>query len=67
MDPFELYTSKEAIYHETGFTRSQSQGYYKLIDNIQKLGNMISKSKQELKRVISQNYQISDPPQEEKS
>ena len=54
MDPFELYTSKEAIDHETGFTRSQSQGYYKLIDNIQKLGNMISKSKQELKRGPSQ-------------
>ena len=46
MDPFELYTSKEAINNETGFTRIQYLGYYKLIDYIQKVGNIISKSKQ---------------------
>ena len=63
MDPFECHTFKEAIDHETGFTRSQPQGYYKLIKNIQRVGNLISKTKQELKRGPRQTAQITETTQ----
>ena len=42
MDPFEYYTFKEAIDNENGFTRSHTQVYTKLPDNIQGKDNMIS-------------------------
>ena len=49
--------------HETGFTRSQTQGYYKIINNIWRVGNLIPKSNQESKRVPRQTAKISETPQ----
>ena len=65
MDPFEFYNFEAAIYHETGFTRIQPQGYSKLPDNIRRQGKLISKPKQESKRVPIQAAQINNPPQGE--
>ena len=67
MDQFESYTLEEAINHETGFTRSQPREYYKLIDNIHRVGNLISYSKLELKRVLMHATQIYELPQGGKS
>ena len=63
MDPFECFTFKEAIDHETGFTRSHPQGYHTLIQNIQMVGKLIYNYKLELKRVPRQTAQITDPIQ----
>ena len=41
IDPFECFTFEEDINHETVFTKIQPQGYYTLIDNLQKVGNLI--------------------------
>ena len=56
----------EAINHETIFTRSQPQGHYKIFKNIRRVVNLISKSKQESKRVPSHIAEISDPSMEGK-
>ena len=53
MDQLKYYTLEEDIDHETSFTRIQPQGHYKLIDNLQRVGNLISNSKIELKRKIN--------------
>ena len=53
----------EDIDNETGFTRSHPQGYYKLINNLQRLGNLILQPTQELKRGPRQRAQIIEPPQ----
>ena len=63
MDLFECHAFEEAIDHETGFTRSQPQGYYKLFNNLQWVGNLILNSRIELNRVPIQTAQIDDPPQ----
>ena len=62
MDQFECYTFKKAIDNESRFTRIQPQGYYKLIDNIQRVGNLISNSKLELDRGPRQTSQMNEPP-----
>ena len=41
MDPFECRIFREAIGHEMGFTRSHPRGYYTLINNLQRLMNLI--------------------------
>ena len=64
---FECYIYEEAIGHETEFTRSQPQGYYRLINNIKRVGNLIYNYKLELKRVPSNIAQISQPPQRVKA
>ena len=46
MDLFECCIYEEAIGHITGFTRNHTQGYYKLFDNLQRAGKMISNYKQ---------------------
>ena len=51
MYQFECYTFEEATDQETGFTRIQPQGYYKLIDNLQRLYKMIYNYKLSFKRV----------------
>ena len=38
---FECQKFEEAVNNETVITRSQPQGYYKLIDNLQRVGNLI--------------------------
>ena len=43
LGPFESFTFKKALNHETRFTRCQPQGYYKLIKNIQRVGILIYK------------------------
>ena len=63
MNPFKLYTFKEDIDHEIGFTIIQPQGYYKSIDHMQRVGNLISNSKIVLKKVPRQTAQIVKPPQ----
>ena len=63
MDPFECFTFKEAIDHETGFTRSHPQGYHTLIHNIQMVGNLMYNYKLELKRVTGQTDKFTDPIQ----
>ena len=67
MEHFEQHTFKEDINHENGFTRIQPQEYYTLIDNLQRVGNLIPKSKQEFKRVPRQTYKIARPPQGEET
>ena len=63
MDQFEYYTFKKAINNKYGFTIIKPQWYYKWIDNIQRVGNLISDSKLELERVPRQTSQINEPPQ----
>ena len=63
MENFEQQTFNVVQIHENGFTRSQPQGYYTLIDNLQRGGNLITKSKQEFKRVPRQTNKIARPPQ----
>ena len=63
MDQLKYYTLEEDIDHETSFTRIQPQGHYKLIDNLQRVGNLISNSKIELKRFPRQTTKIADPHQ----
>ena len=63
MDLFECNTANMAINNETCFTRSQYQEYYKSINNLHRVGNLISNSKLELKRVPSHDSQITEPPQ----
>ena len=63
MDHFECYTFEEAIHHETSFTRSKPQEYYILIDNILRVGDLISNSKLGLKMGPKQTAQIADPLQ----
>ena len=63
MDLFECYTFEEAIINETGLTISQPQGYYKLIANIQRVGNLISNYKPYLKRGTSHTEKIAETPQ----
>ena len=63
MEPFECHTFEEAIDHKTDFTRSQTQRYYKLIDNLQSVGNLIYNYKIELKRDPRHTAQIDEPPQ----
>ena len=46
MDPFECYNFDEAVDNETGFTKSQTQGYCKVTDNLRRADNLIYKSKQ---------------------
>ena len=67
MDPFRCYTYEGAAGHEKGFTRSQPQGYYRLINNIQRFGNLIYNYKLKLKSVLRHNSKIYDPPQGGKS
>ena len=66
MTLFEYYTSKEAIDRATSFTISQPQKYYKLIDNIRRVDNLILKCKQELKTGPRYTAQIAEPPQSAK-
>ena len=63
MDPFECYTFKETIGHEMGFTKIQPQGYSILINNLQRVCNLIYDSKIELKRGSMQTDKIADPTQ----
>ena len=63
MDPFDCYNYKEAIGHEMGFTIIEHQGYSRLIDNIQRIGKIISNTKLELKRGRRQTAQIAEPLQ----
>ena len=63
MDPFKCYTYEEAIGHETGITRIQPQGYYRLIENLQRVGKLISNINLELKRVLGQTAHVSELPQ----
>ena len=67
MDPFKLYTYNEDIGHETRFIRSQPQGYYRRINNLQRLGNLIYNYNLELKKDPRQTAQIVEPPQGGKS
>ena len=67
MCPFECYIFEEAMDHETDFAGIHTQGYYKLTDNIWRVGNMISKSKQESKQDPRQTAQISNPSKGEES
>ena len=67
MDPFECYTFKEAIDHKTCFTRSQPQGYYRFINNLKMVGNLLYNYNLELNRGPRQIAQISEPPQGGKS
>ena len=62
IDPFECHIFEEAIAHEMDFTRSQPQGYYKLINNLKRVSNLVYHYKIELKRVPRQTSQIADPP-----
>ena len=62
MDTFECYTFDGAINKKIVFTRSQYQGYAKLLINIWRQGKLIFKDKQEPKRGLSQTDQISKPP-----
>ena len=41
MDPFKCYTYEESIGHETGITIIKPQGYYRLIENLQRVGKLI--------------------------
>ena len=45
MEPFKIYTFGEVINNETFLTRIQPQWYYKLIENLQRVGSLISNSK----------------------
>ena len=63
MGPFKCYTFDEAIDHETIFTRSHPKGYYELIDNLHRVGNLIYKYKQELKMVQRNIAKIAESPQ----
>ena len=60
---FECYIYEEAIGHETEFTRSQPQGYYRLIKNLYGVGSLIYNYKLEFNRSPIQNAQIYDPHQ----
>ena len=60
---FECHKFEEAVNNETVITRSQPQGYHKLIDNIQRVGNLIQKYKQELNRVPRNTDQNTKHPQ----
>ena len=64
MDPFECHNFEEAIYNKIIFTRIQTQGYYKLIYNMQRVGNLISNNKLEFKRVPRQTAKTTELPQE---
>ena len=55
--------TEEAIGHKTVFTRSMPQGYPKLIDNLQRVGKLITQSKQDLKRGSMQTAKTTDSPQ----
>ena len=63
MEPFKCYTYKEAISNEMGFIRIQPQVYSRLINNLQRVGNLIYKYNLELKRDPRKTAQISEPPQ----
>ena len=63
MGPFECYTYKEAIGHETGFTRIQPQEYSRLNNNLQWVGNLIYNYNLEFKRGQSQTAKIDEPNQ----
>ena len=63
MDPFKCYAFDYSICHETDFTRSQTQGYYRLINNIHSVGKLLSYYKIELKRVPRHTAQIYEPTQ----
>ena len=67
MDPLDCYTFEEEIDNKNSLTRSQPKRCYKLIDNLRRVGNLISKYKQKSKRAPSQTSQISDPPQGNKA
>ena len=67
MDPFECYTYKEDIGHETVLIRIQPQGYSRLVNNLQRLDNLIYKYTLELKMDPSKTAQIDEPPKEGKS
>ena len=67
MEPFKCYTYKEAISNEMGFIRIQPQVYSRLINNLQRVGNLIYKYTLELKRDPRKTAQISEPPQGGKS
>ena len=42
MDHLKCYTLEETINHETAVTRSQPEGYYKLMENLKRVSNLIS-------------------------
>ena len=63
MDPFECQNFEEDTDHEMGFTRSHPKGYYELIDNLHRVGNLIYKYKQELKMGQRNIAQIAESPQ----
>ena len=67
MDPFKCYTNREAIGNKTGSTRIQPQGYSRITNNLQRVGNLIYNYRIELRRGPSQTAQISDPRQEGKA
>ena len=60
MDPSKFFTFKKAIGHKTVFTRKQPQEYSRLIDNLQRVDNLIYNYKLELKRGPSQTSQIAE-------
>ena len=62
MDPFKCHAFEEAMDFETRFIRSHIQGYYTLINNIQRVGNPSYNNKLELKNVPKQTAQISETP-----
>ena len=61
MYPLKCYTYKEAIDNKTGFTRIQPQGYSRLFNNVQRVGNLIYKYQPELKRGQGQTAKIVEP------
>ena len=63
MDHLKCYTLEETINHETAVTRSQPEGYYKLMENLKRVSNLISNFKLQLKKGTSQTSQISEPTQ----
>ena len=60
MDPSKFFTFEEAIGHVTVFTRKQPQGYSRLIDNLQRVDNLIYNYKLELKRGPSYTAKIAE-------
>ena len=63
MEPFECYTYMEAISNEMGFIRIQPQVYSRLINNLQRLGNLSYKYMLELKRDPRKTTKTAEPPQ----
>ena len=62
MDLMECHIFEKDIYLKTSFTTSQPQGYYRLIDNPQRVGYLNYIYKLEMNRGPRQTAQIAEPP-----